>query len=229
MRLTRPSFAVQVLGGCRASMSPDPWAFGLNHLMTLIGFAITAGIAYAGFKTFEKWKREKIEERRIDVALEALALAYEAGYVFEGIRSPMSFEGEWSELTGIDDPERRRTAGPFFAILSRIDKNKDYFDRVWKMQPRFMAVFGKDAGDIFMKLHQARTNVTVSARMLLQSAARGEPYGDRKFREKLENAIWNVDKDADEVGPKIAEFVSGVEKHCLPVVMHRYADKKRLS
>lgn len=208
-------------------MTPDPWAFGLNHLMTLVGFAITAGIAYAGFKTFDKWKREKIEERRIDIALEALALAYEAAYIFEDIRNPGSFEGEWSELK-IENLDRRSAAGPFFAILSRIDKNKDYFDRVWKMQPRFMAAFGKDAGDIFMNLHQARANVSVSANMLLRAAARGEPYSDRKFREKLENAIWNVDKDADEVGPKIAEFVSGVERRCLPVVMHRYGGRNRL-
>lgn len=55
--------------------STDPWAFGLNHLLTIIGFAITLGIATAGFRSFAKWKREKIEERRIDIALEALALA----------------------------------------------------------------------------------------------------------------------------------------------------------
>jgi hypothetical protein len=206
-------------------MSPDPWAFGLNHVLTLVGFAITTAIAYAGFKTFDKWKREKIEEKRIEIALEALALAYEAGFVFEGIRSPMSFEGEWAEMKGVDDPEMRRTAGPFFAILNRIDRNKDYFDRVWKMQPRFMAVFGKDAADVFRKMHQARTDVAVSARMLLQAAARGEPYNDRKFREKLENAIWNVDKDADEVGHKVSEFVAGIEKRCMPVVAHRYAKR----
>ena len=54
---------------------PDPWAFGLNQVLTVIDFAITTFIAYAGFKTFDKWKREQLEERRIDIALEALALA----------------------------------------------------------------------------------------------------------------------------------------------------------
>lgn len=32
-------------------MSPtDPWAFGLNHVLTIIGFVITLGIAAAGFR-----------------------------------------------------------------------------------------------------------------------------------------------------------------------------------
>src|SRR5262245_61953719 len=123
----------------------DPWIFGLNHLLTIIGFVITGGIAIAGFRSFAKWKREKIEEVRIDVALDALALAYEAGFIFDNIRSPMSYASEWSEMSGVDDPDRRRAAGPFFAILKRIEHHKDYFERVWRIQPRFMAVFGKEA------------------------------------------------------------------------------------
>lgn len=204
---------------------PDPWAFGLNQMLTVIGLLITVGIATAGFRSFEKWKREKIEERRIDIALEALALAYEASFIFDSIRSPMSYEGEWADLKGIDDPEKRRKAGPFFAILKRIEHHKDYFERVWKMQPRFMAVFGKDAADIFMKLHKARREIEVSAGMLMRSAAEGEPYRDAEFRKKLENDIWNVDEKADKIAPKVKEFVHGVEKHCQPVVAHRYAKK----
>ncbi len=201
----------------------DPWAFGFNQLLTVIGLLITVGIATAGFRSFEKWKREKIEERRIDIAFDALVLAYEASFIFESIRSPLSFEGEWAEMKGIDDPEKRLTAGPFFAILKRIEHHKDYFERVWNIQPRFMAVFGKDAADIFIKLHKARRDIEVSAGMLLRSAARGEPFRDTEFRKKLENDIWKIDEESDNIAPKVKEFVEGVEKHCQPVVTHRYA------
>jgi hypothetical protein len=53
-----------------------PWTFGWTQLLTIIGFCITIGIAIGGFRTFGRWKREKIEEKRIDVAIEALALTY---------------------------------------------------------------------------------------------------------------------------------------------------------
>lgn len=201
---------------------PDPWAFGLNQLLTIMGFIMTLGIATAGFRSFAKWKREKIEERRIDIALEALALAYEANFIFDSIRSPMSFEGEWSEMKGIDDPEKQRAAGPFFATLKRVEYHKDYFDRVWKMQPRFMAVFGKEAADIYMEVHQACRKIEVSAGMLMRAEARGEPYRDAEFAERLKNDIWNVDQDRDEIRTKVNKFVAEVEKHCLPVVAHRY-------
>jgi hypothetical protein len=60
----------------------DPWAFGWTHVLTIVGFFVTCGIAYFGFRTFERWKREKIEEKRIDIAIEALALAYDSKEVF---------------------------------------------------------------------------------------------------------------------------------------------------
>lgn len=109
----------------------------------------------------------------------------------------------------------------------RIEHHKDCFERVWKMQPRFMAVFGKDAAGIFMKLHKARREIEVSAGMLMRSAATGENYRDIEFRKKLENDIWNVDEKTNEIAPKVKEFVEGVEKHCQPVVAHRYARKSR--
>lgn len=209
-----------------AILPADAWTFGTNQLLTTLGLLTTFGIAALGFRTFDKWKREKIEERRIDIALEALALAYEAGPVFESIRNPMSFEGEWSELMSINDPEKRRAAEPFFGTLKRLEYHRDYFERSRSIQPRFMAVFGKDAKDIFQNLYQARSHIEVSARRLMQSALKGELYGDtlrQQYRERLENDVWDADQERDRIGPKIRDFVAGVEKHCLPLVTHRYA------
>lgn len=125
-------------------------------------------------------------------------------------------------LNFLKNVDSRKEAGPFFAILKRIEHNKDYFDRVWKLQPRYMAVFGKDTAEIFMKLRQTRRRMEVSASMLLRAAIRNEPYRDAEFRERLENDIWNVENEKDKVGPNIKTFVEGVERHCSPVVAHRY-------
>jgi hypothetical protein len=51
-------------------------------VLTIIGFGITVAFGIAGFRTFRKWKREQIEERRIETAIEALSLAYQSKYVF---------------------------------------------------------------------------------------------------------------------------------------------------
>jgi transposase-like protein len=159
-------------------MAADPWVFGWTPLLTLIGFAITLGLGVAGFNTFGKWKRQLIEERRLETAIEALSLAYESKYVFDIIRSPMSFEYEWDDMPktqGETEKERRRK-GSFYAVARRIRLNKDFFERAFKLQPRCMAMFGKEAEDIFMLMHQARRAIEVSSQMLAWKVSQYEDH-----------------------------------------------------
>jgi hypothetical protein len=200
----------------------DPWSFGWTQILTSFGLLVTIVIAAVSFKTFAKWKREKLEEKRLDIALEALAIAYETRYVFEGIRSPGSSSSEWADLS-VSDQKKKDAAGPFYAILKRIDYNKDYFSRLWSLQPRFMAVFGKDTSDYFMELHRARRAIEVSAGMLMREKIDGEKY-QNDFREKLEADIWDLGGlRPDKVGKRLDAFVSGMEKSCLPIVIHGYS------
>ena len=63
-------------------MKDDPWVFGTNQLLTAIGFLITAAIAIATFRTFGRWLREKIEERRIEAAIDSWRSPMKAGSFF---------------------------------------------------------------------------------------------------------------------------------------------------
>jgi len=49
----------------------DPWAFGWTPLLTIVGFFVTIGIAISASEP-SSVEREKIEEKRIDIAIEAL-------------------------------------------------------------------------------------------------------------------------------------------------------------
>jgi hypothetical protein len=152
----------------------DPWAFGWTQVLTIIGFAITSAIAIGGFRTFNRWKREKLEERRIEVAIEALSLTYKARWVFDTIRSDMSTDPEWKDMppTPGDTESQRRARGPFFAIMKRIEAQKDFFQRSWELQVLCLAVFGPQAEETFLLLHRARREVEVAAEMLCATRSR---------------------------------------------------------
>ncbi|HKX07625.1 MAG TPA: hypothetical protein VJN67_05500, partial [Stellaceae bacterium] len=148
---------------------PNPWMFGWAQLLTIIGFVITIAIALGGFRTFGRWKKEKLEEKRIETAIEALALVYESKFIFEHIRGEMSFDYEWKDMP--DDygtKEQRSARGPFYATLKRIQANKDFFERAWKTQVRCTALFGPEVEEIFLRMHRARREIEVSAQMLLR-------------------------------------------------------------
>ncbi len=132
-------------------MQPDPWAFGWTQALTLLGFAITGLIAWGGFRSFNRWKREQLEGRRIEIAFDLLAITYESKYVFDNIRSPMSFPYEWEDLPKRpgETEEQWRSRGSYYAVRKRVSEAKPFFDRyfnsnqsVWRFlahrsKPRF--------------------------------------------------------------------------------------------
>ncbi|HUZ33555.1 MAG TPA: hypothetical protein VMV19_15845 [Xanthobacteraceae bacterium] len=211
-----------------------PWTFGWTQLLTIVGFAITGIVAFGGFRTFDRWKREKLEERRIEIAFEALSIAYEAKFVFDSIRSPMAFAHEWSDMprsSGESDDDWSHR-GSFFAILKRIANNKDYLERVWKLQPRFMAEFGPQTEQIFLKLHQARKFIETSAQMLARRRDddRGQWNENRqRQRDQWEADIW-IGMDAinpgnGRVGQLLNGFKTEIESLCRPITERNYRRK----
>lgn len=115
----------------------DPWAFGWTQLLTIIGLCLTGGIAGFGFRTFDRWKREKVEEKRIEVAFDALTIAYETKFVFKIIRSPFASGYEWSDMPHRegDTEDKRSRRGTYYASFKRIQNNKEFFERIWNLQP----------------------------------------------------------------------------------------------
>jgi hypothetical protein len=111
----------------------DPWDFGWTHVLTIVGFFVTIGIAYFGFRTFERWKREKIEEKRIDTAIEALAPAYDSQQVFASIRNPGSMGHEWEDMPRRphEDDNSWNQRGSFYAILKRVQTTR-HSSKAWR-------------------------------------------------------------------------------------------------
>lgn len=207
----------------------DPWAFGWTQLLTIIGFVITIFIAVSGFRTFDRWKREKIEERRIDIALDALSVAYEAQGIFDSIRNPGAFSYEWEDMPNLagestEDREHKKT---YYVTLKRMDNQREFFLRVLKLQPRFMAVFGPETAEIFKELNWARVHVQVSAQMLMRREHGEWTPEVIKRRTRMEADIWSGTADAyskeelpegDRVQTKLNEFKQGIINLCRPVL-----------
>lgn len=210
-----------------------PWTFGWTQLLTIVGFFITITIAAGGFRTFGRWKKEKIEEKRIDTAIEALSLVYESRFVFDHIRNEMSFPYESKDMPTGDRPEDQQNARrPFYAILKRIDAQKGFFERAWKVQVKCTALFGSEVEDVFLLMQRARREIEVSAEMLLD-----DPQPTHKSQDNLETwkqfraDVWPAyglqAKDGDKVGRKLAEFKAKMEILCRPIIDREFAKERQ--
>jgi hypothetical protein len=193
-----------------------------------VAFFITTILAIAGLRTFDRWKREKVEERRIETAIDALALAYESKIVFRSIRSPHSNQLEHKNMDvkeGESDEERQQR-GAYWAVGKRVLENRDYFERVWKLQPMVMAIFGEQMEDIFQKLHEARSLVQVASQALtwdlpLNPSIRSKE--DYEFRVQLRQDLWGGTSE-DRVETCLEAFRKGIERVCKPFVDREFSD-----
>ena len=215
----------------------DPWAFGWTQVLTIIGFLLTGAIAIGGFGTFERWRKQKLEEKKIEIAFEALAIAYECKFVFDLIRNPGTLQYEYEDMprAKVTEAEWRRR-GPFYAILKRMNDNRPFFLKVLQLQPRVMVMFGRDTDAVFRKLSEARANVTVSAQMLMRPIDRIErPWNEQaqNLHAQQEFDIWEglvkMAPDGDRVTKKLNEFREGLEAICRPVLDRKYREVKEPS
>ena len=130
--------------------NPSPWAFGWTQLLTISGLVLTGAVSFAGLRTFDRWKREKIEEKRLDVALEALSIAYEAERVFKDIRRRFVSEYEWADMPteGLSPRQIERQRTPW-AVLNRFDRHVGFFEKVLALEAKIHGcVRSQDAGHL---------------------------------------------------------------------------------
>ena len=158
----------------------------------------------------------------METAFDMLAVAYEAKYIFANIRGPMSFPYEWADMPDdtTETADQRNRRGSFYAILKRISLDKEYFESVWKLQPRCMAMFGAFVEDIFLLMHQARREVEVAAQMLGSNCQLGD-----EMRTRLERDVWDMgdfESENDKVGKKLADFRARTEALCKPIIEREF-------
>ena len=209
-------------------MSPSPWDFGWNQLFASLGLLLSVVVAIGGFRTFGRWKREKIEEKRIEVAIDALAVMYESKFIFDHIRNGFTQSTEWDDMpVRTETEESRNKRGPYFAIWKRVQSYKDFFDRAWKLQVRCAAIFGPEMEEIFLLLQKARREVEVAAEMLTHDPVTTHPTPDNlETWERFHDVVWmhhaEVRGKEDKIGRKLQDFGDGIKRTCGPIVNREY-------
>lgn len=208
-------------------MLSDPWAFGWTQLFTLAGLIMSAVISFLGLRTFGKWKREKLEERRLEIAYDALTIAYRSEMVFDDIRRRLVREYEWADMPkeGLSETEAERRRS-FYGIIKRMERHNGFFERVLVLQPKFMAVFGKHTEAIFQKLHKARNSIQVAVEILIEVDEPKTGTEEWDLVLQMRSDIWDHSssgvKEPKRVTKMLEEFRGDIEALCSPLTNEEY-------
>lgn len=136
---------------------PIDWAATgsmLSGSATLAGAGAVIYAARVGANTFASWKRQKVEERRMDAAERILTLGYRLRSDFRDVRRRgiMAYETAAAEKrldeTIVDwrskeDAEKQRLTTAQ-TIMNRLWAHKEDWQQIWELKPTALALFGRE-------------------------------------------------------------------------------------
>jgi hypothetical protein len=145
----------------------------LSGIGTIIGALAVIYAAHKGSDTFKQWRRQKNEERRIELAEQVLTLAYKLRRAIEGIRSPAMWGAEQGEVYDelrkngvINDqtPEGHKgILATAQATMSRSNVHKPLWDALLDTMPTAKAVFGDDVEGALDEIWKQRNRIITAA------------------------------------------------------------------
>lgn len=195
---------------------------------TLAGVLAVIYAARVGSNTFEAWRRQKQEERRMEAAEQILTLAYRLRHNLVAIRSRHMSGGElanaelalknspdnlWNKL----DDGRQRRAISAQVVRTRLVNFQDDMNEIWTRKPTALALFGPEIEARLDDLWRCHTD----------AAAAADDYADlgddRETAIQLSRDMFSHGQP-NPIDEKIAMAITALELLMLPVIRANYSD-----
>ena len=192
--------------------------------------------AHKGSDTFKQWRRQKNEERRIELAEQVMTLAYRLRRAIEGLRAEGMQPAENAEVhellrsTGvINDQTPLEGVGKLViaqGVMSRSNAQRALWDRLLDTMPAAKAIFGDSAETALNEFWKQRNRILVAASsyatLASQAPARTEEREAQQDarRDRLEAIIWlgGGADGVDAVANLVNNAIKSLEDMLLPII-----------
>jgi hypothetical protein len=220
---------------CGASIDWSATGEMLSGLGTIGGSIAILIAAWVGSNTFTNWKRQKLEERKIELAENVLSLSYKIEEAYGQIRfesydateRDQAFEN--MRATGaIDDDtsieERSRLLTPQVTV-DRLIARRHLWTELAELTPVAKAIFGAQIADPLTTLRNQRGKIIAAAKGLAalakdyckpQTENALERMDER--RDRYERIIWPGEPDNDPLEAAIKDAIAQLDAQLGPVV-----------
>jgi hypothetical protein len=201
---------------------------------TIGGAAAVAYAARVGANTFDSWKRQKTEEKRMDAAERILTLAYKLRYNFQSVRSRgiprreldaaekilRDERGDWFDGLEKQTQDRYRTAQAYLIALNR---HSDEWNQIWELKPLALAYFGQNVEKNLHVFWSQYTGMSVAADIYAEDAG-----DDKEFTIANRRDLWGTEDDNVHM-KAINGAIEALENELLPVIRSQAGKRPRAS
>lgn len=209
----------------------------LSGIGSLTAACAILAAAVIGRFTFNQWRRQKSEERRIDLAEKVLTSVYRCRGRLNYARSSLEFQTDRAEAEKLLRKQGALTAGTSDEQLGRMISAQIVITRLaegddWKrldeLGPVAKAIFGDCVVNQIRALQGQRSKVIIGARRFASDSLNAPPHitspeaferYQAKYHE-IQNRMWNfgTDDEPDEVNTAIEAAIAALESQLLPII-----------
>jgi hypothetical protein len=159
-------------------------------------------------------------KRRQDFAEQILSGFYQMRDVARAIRAPLVQQGESKTRPQAEheSTDVARLKDTYYAPLARFDARRAEIGDLLAKRYRAGALFGAVAEEPFQELHEALTQIAISAQMLIGWVGVVSRQIDPNLWREAEGDIWARSLKPDPIETKIAAAIAKIEAICRPVL-----------
>ena len=195
-------------------------SFTVDEITSIIQSAAVLVVAIPAFRGLNSWRVQLLGKKKIELAEEALVLAYELQAAIEWARHPVSYGGEGQERPNRDQETDaiRNTNDSYYSRVSRLNESMEQFSRLRALQMLFRAHFANEAQEALSTFFITRNRINSAVGMLINHAGeRDYPVGLRQADQEI---IWDhsTQDQPDETRRTINDAVSEIERVCRPIL-----------
>lgn len=208
-------------GGVELSSDLTAWGTLLSGVGTLLGAIAVIYAARKAADTYSQWKRQNVEQRKMDYAVSTLAAAYRVQDAINGIRSTfptvvemLEAEDRLLQNAGFSrQPEfkqERQIVGE--AMAARLEKQKSRWDSIIEVLPLARAFFDDDLRKALQELLAVRRTLSKSIEQLAVCEEKLSASG------LSHHELWVTPGGRDSFSLTLHRTMSVIEERCLPVL-----------
>jgi hypothetical protein len=177
-------------------------------------------VAIPAFLGLNTWRVQLVGRKKVELAEEALTLAYELQEVIEYARCPLTYvgEGENRERRDQEDESVQHRNDVLYSRVARLSEYAEEFARLRTVGLRFRAYFGEQAQDAITTFAKTRMEIFNAVSMLMTEDP--EDKYELDLRKELKGVVWShhSEKLPNEIKERINDAVVEIEGVCRPVL-----------
>jgi hypothetical protein len=224
-------------------IGPAVVAVAISSIVTVTGFFITTHAAKVMYREkldfdlalaerkfeFDKELAERrfkydrdlhAHKRRIELAEEVLADFYQARDIIQAARSPDSPAGDGPRrrIEPWESEQDTARLNSYYRPLARLAEKDEFYYRLMARRYRFIALFGKDAGNHFHDFRIIRREILIAVRKLISSHRQGDHDPLPQSRKMWRITIGLEMSHEDTIPDRLNRIVEAIEHICLSVI-----------